>query len=142
MKGGTMGKYIRDVMTPRPETIQADRPAAEAAKLMKEADAGMIPVMDNGNLLGTVTDRDIAIRLVAEGKDPQSTPVREIASTDVVSIAPDRDLAEALEMMAKHQIRRLAVVEEGRLVGILAQADVARVGDEQAVGHTVEEISK
>ncbi len=137
-----MGKSIREVMTPGPETIQADRPAAEAAKLMKHADAGMIPVMENGQLLGAVTDRDIAIRVVAEGKDPQSTPVREIASTDIVTVEPDRDLAEALQLMAKHQVRRLPVVEDGRLVGVLAQADVAREGDEQAVGHAVEEISK
>ena len=136
-----MGKQIRDVMTPGPETIQADRPAAEAAKLMKEADAGMIPVVDNGNLLGTVTDRDIAIRLVAEGKDPQ-TPVREIATTDPITVEPDRDLDEALQLMAKHQVRRLPVVESGRLVGVLAQADVAREGNEKEVGHTVEEISK
>jgi CBS domain-containing protein len=136
-----MGKQIRDVMTPGPETIQADRPAAEAAKLMKEADAGMIPVVDNGNLLGTVTDRDIAIRLVAEGKDPQ-TPVREIATTDPITVEPDRDLEEALQLMAKHQVRRLPVVESGRLVGVLAQADVAREGNEREVGHTVEEISK
>jgi CBS domain-containing protein len=137
-----MSKNIRDVMTPGPETIQADRPASEAAKMMKDADAGMIPVMDNGNLLGTVTDRDIAIRLVAEGKDPQSTPVREIASTDPITVEPDRDLDEALKLMAKHQVRRLPVVEGGRLVGVLAQADVAREGNEKDVGHTVEEISK
>jgi CBS domain-containing protein len=137
-----MSKHIREVMTPGPETIQADRPVAEAAKLMKETDAGMIPVMDESNLLGTVTDRDIALRIVAEGKDPQSTPVREIASTDIVTIEPDRDLDEALQLMAKHQVRRLPVVEDGRLVGVLAQADVAREGNEQAVGHTVEEISK
>jgi CBS domain-containing protein len=137
-----MGKHIRDVMTPGPETIQADQPVAQAAKLMKDADAGMIPVMENGNLLGTITDRDIALRVVAEGKDPQSTMVREIASTDVVTIEPDRDLAEALQLMAKHQVRRLPVVESGRLVGVVAQADVAREGNEQAVGHTVEEISK
>jgi CBS domain-containing protein len=137
-----MGKHIREVMTPRPETIQADRPVADAAKLMKEADAGMIPVMDNGNLLGTVTDRDIAIRIVAEGKDPQATLVREIASTDIITIEPDRDLEDALRLMAKHQVRRLPVVEDGRLVGVLAQADVAREGNEQEVGHTVEEISK
>jgi CBS domain-containing protein len=137
-----MGKRVRDAMTPGPETIQADRPAAEAAKLMKAADAGMIPVMNNGNLLGTVTDRDIVVRLVAEGKDPQSTPVREIASTDIVTIEPDRDLDEALELMAKHQVRRLPVVEDGRLIGVLAQADVAREGDEKDVGHAVEEISR
>lgn len=137
-----MGKRVRDVMTPGPQTIQADQPAAEAAKLMKEADAGMIPVMNNGNILGTVTDRDIVVRLVAEGRDPQSTPVYEIASTEIVTIEPDRDLDEALELMAKHKVRRLPVVENGRLVGVLAQADVAREGGEKEVGHTVEEISK
>ena len=129
-------------MTPAPETIQADRPAAEAAKKMKEADAGMIPVMNNGDLLGTVTDRDIAVRVVAEGKDPQSTSVGEIASRDVVTVEPDQELDEALQKMARHQVRRLPVVENGRLVGVVAQADVAREGDEREVGQTVEEISK
>jgi len=137
-----MAKKIREVMTPAPATIQADRPATEAAQKMKEADAGMIPVMTNGNLLGTVTDRDIALRIVAEGKDPQSTLVGEIASTDPITVAPDEDLDAALEKMAKHQVRRLPVVEDGRLIGVVAQADVAREGDEKAVGHTVEEISK
>ncbi len=137
-----MAKKIHEVMTPAPETIQADRPVTEAAKKMKEADAGMIPVMTNGNLLGTVTDRDIVLRIVAEGKDPQSTPVGEIASADVVTVAPDEDLDAALEKMAKHQVRRLPVVENGRLIGVVAQADVAREGDEKDVGHTVEEISK
>jgi len=85
-----MAKKIREVMTPAPETIQADRPATEAAQKMKEADAGMIPVMTNGNLLGTVTDRDIALRIVAEGKDPQSTLVGEIASTDPITVARRR----------------------------------------------------
>ena len=137
-----MAKKIHEVMTPAPETIQADRPVTEAAKKMKEADAGMIPEMTDGNLLGTVTDRDIALRIVAEGKDPQSTPVGEIASADVVTVAPDEDLDAALEKMAKHQVRRLPVVENGRLIGVVAQADVAREGDEKDVGHTVEEISK
>jgi CBS domain-containing protein len=137
-----MAKKIREVMTPAPETIQADQPATEAAKKMKEADAGMIPVMRNGNLLGTVTDRDIVLRVVAEGKDPQSTPVGEIASTDLVTVMPDEDLDAALQKMAKHQVRRLPVVEEGRLIGVVAQADVAREGDEKEVGHAVEEISR
>ena len=137
-----MTKKIREVMTPAPETIGADRPVAEAAKKMKEADAGMIPVMTNGSLVGTVTDRDIALRIVAEGKDPQSTLVGEIASADLVTVAPDEDLDVALQKMAKHQVRRLPVVEDGRLIGVVAQADVAREGDEKDVGHTVEEISK
>ncbi len=137
-----MGKRIREVMTPGPETIQAGRPVAEAAKLMKAADAGMIPVMSDGDLHGTVTDRDIALRLVAEGKDAQSTTVGEIATTDVITIEADRDLSEALQLMAKHQVRRLPVIESGKLVGVVAQADVAREGNERDVGHTVEEISK
>jgi CBS domain-containing protein len=137
-----MGKKIREVMTPAPETIQADRPAAEAAQKMKETDAGMIPVMTDGSLLGTVTDRDIALRVVAEGKDPQATPVAEIASTDVVTVGPEDDLDAALEAMAKHQVRRLPVVEDGRLIGVIAQADVAREGNETDVGHAVEEISR
>jgi CBS domain-containing protein len=137
-----MGKRIREVMTPGPETIQAGRPVAEAAKLMQAADAGMIPVMNNGDLHGTVTDRDIALRLVAEGKDAQSTTVGEIATTDVITIEADRDLSEALQLMAKHQVRRLPVIESGKLIGVVAQADVAREGNEKDVGHTVEEISK
>ena|SRR5436190_16982333 len=137
-----MSKKIREVMTPAPETIQADRPATEAAQKMRDADAGMIPVMDNGTLLGTVTDRDITLRVVAEGKDPQSTPVGEIASRELVTVQPEEDLDAALEKMAKHQVRRLPVVEDGRLIGVVAQADVAREGSEKDVGHTVEEISK
>jgi CBS domain-containing protein len=137
-----MAKSIRDVMTPGPETIQADRPVAEAAKLMKSADAGMIPVLSNGKLLGTVTDRDIVVRVIAEGKDPQSVTAGEIATTDPVTVEPQQDLEEALHLMARHQVRRLPVVENGRLVGVLAQADVAREGDERQVGETVEEISR
>jgi CBS domain-containing protein len=137
-----MGKSIRDVMTPSPQTVQASSPAVEAAKLMKETDAGMIPVLEDGRLLGTVTDRDIVLRVVAEGKDPQATTVGEIASTEPVTVEPERDLDEALKLMARHQVRRLPVVEEGRLVGVIAQADVAREGDEREVGETVEQISR
>jgi CBS domain-containing protein len=137
-----MGMHVRDVMTPNPETIRRESPALEAAKAMKKADAGMIPVVDDGELFGTVTDRDIVLRVVAEGKDPQSTTVGEIASSGVVTVEPEEDLNEALQLMARHQVRRLPVVEEGRLVGILAQADVALAGDERQVGETVEQISR
>jgi CBS domain-containing protein len=137
-----MGKRIRDVMTPSPRTVQASSPAVEAAKLMQQADAGMIPVVDDDRLMGTVTDRDIVMRVVAAGKDPQSTTAGEIASSDVVTVEPDQDLDEALSLMARHQIRRLPVIEDGRLVGVLAQADVARAGEEHQVGETVEQISR
>ncbi len=137
-----MGKSIRDVMTPSPQTVESGSPAVEAARLMKQVDAGMIPVVEDGKLLGTVTDRDIVLRVIAEGKSPQATTVGEIASTEVVTVKPEQVLDEALELMAHHQIRRLPVVEEGRLVGIVAQADVAREGDERQVGETVEQISR
>ena len=137
-----MGKRIREVMTPGPETVEPGKSATEAAKLMKKADAGMIPVVQDGQLLGTVTDRDIVLRVIAEGKNPASTTVGEIASAEVITVAPEQDLDEALHLMAKHQVRRLPVVENGRLIGVLAQADVAREGDEREVGETVEQISR
>jgi CBS domain-containing protein len=137
-----MGKCIRDVMTPSPQTVEPGSPAADAARLMQDVDAGMIPVVENGRLLGTVTDRDIALRVVADGKDPRATTAGEIASTDPVTVEPDQDLDEALKLMARHQVRRLPVIEDGRLVGVVAQADLAREGDERQVGETVEQISR
>jgi len=137
-----MGKQIRDVMTPSPETVGTEKTAVDAAKCMKQADAGMIPVVDGGQLVGTVTDRDIALRVVAEGKSPETTTVGEIASRELVTVTPDQDLSEALNLMARHQVRRLPVVEEGRLVGVIAQADLAREGDDRRVGEAVEQISR
>jgi len=137
-----MGKSIRDAMTPSPETVETSSTAVEAARRMKEADAGMIPVVQNGKLIGTVTDRDIAVRVVAEGKDPQTTTVGEIASKDVVTVGPDLDLGQALKLMARHQVRRLPVVEGDSLVGVIAQADLALKADEREVGETVEQISR
>jgi CBS domain-containing protein len=85
----------------------------------------------------------VAIRVVAEGKDPQSTQVREIASRELVTVDPDQSLDEAARLMAQHQVRRLPVVEEdGRLVGIVAQADVAQAGDDARTGEVVERISQ
>src|SRR5206468_10155843 len=110
---------------------------------MKQEDAGVVPVTENGRLTGMITDRDIAVRVVAERKDPQSTTVREVASTDLVTVDPQQDLDEALRLMTQHQVRRLPVVEEdGRLVGVIAQADVARSADDRRTGEFVEEISK
>src|ERR671938_234800 len=137
-QGGRMSQSIREIMTANPSTVEPDQSVVEAAKIMKQEDAGVVPVTENGRLTGMVTDRDIAIRVVAEGKDPQSTVVREVASKNLVTIDPQQDLDEALRLMAKHQVRRLPVVEEdGRLVGVVAQADVAREGDEERVGETV-----
>jgi CBS domain-containing protein len=138
-----MGQRIREVMTSNPSTIESDKSVADAARIMKQEDAGVVPVTENGRLTGMVTDRDIAIRVVAEGKDAQSTPVREVASKNLVTVDSQQDLDEALRLMAKHQVRRLPVVEEdGRLVGVVAQADVARHGDDAKTGQVVQEISE
>ena len=138
-----MSKTIREVMTSNPTTIAADEPVTRAARMMRDEDVGVAPIVDGGKLVGTVTDRDIAIRVVAEGKDPDTTTTREIASTDLVTIDPQQDLDEALALMARHQVRRLPVVEEdGKLVGIVAQADVARAGDDAQTGEVVQQISQ
>ncbi len=140
-----MGKdqQIRDLMTDNPCSIDAEKPVAYAAKMMRDEDVGLAPIVQGDRLVGTLTDRDIAIRVVAEGRDPESTTVREVASTDLVTIDPEQSLDEALRLMAQHQVRRLPVVEEdGRLVGVLAQADVARQGKDRETGQVVEQISQ
>jgi CBS domain-containing protein len=110
--------------------------------MMRDEDVGLAPIVEGDRLVGTLTDRDIAIRVVAEGRDPESTTAREVASTDVITIDPQGELDEALRLMAQHQVRRLPVVEGGRLVGIVAQADVARHGDDRQTGQVVEQISQ
>jgi CBS domain-containing protein len=134
---------IRELMTENPKTVSSDATVVEATRVMRDDDVGLVPVVDGDRLVGTVTDRDIAIRVVAEERDANSTAVREIASTYLVTIDPEQDLDEALRLMAQHQVRRLPVVEEdGRLVGIVAQADVARHGDDSETGQVVEQISQ
>jgi CBS domain-containing protein len=137
-----MGKNVKDAMTSSPATATPSQTLAEAARLMKEQDIGSVPVVDGSRLVGVLTDRDIVVRAVAEGGDPRTVQVGEVASHDVVTVRPDDDLDEALRLMAQHQIRRLAVVEDGQLVGVVAQADVALEAKEKAVGHVVEEISR
>jgi CBS domain-containing protein len=138
-----MANTIRDLMTSNPTTIEPDKTVVDAAKLMRDEDAGLIPVVEKQKLIATITDRDITLRVVAEGKDPSSTNVRDVASTRLVTVDPDQDLDEALRLMAKNQVRRLPVVEEdGKLVGIVAQADVARHTSDEKTGEVVEQISK
>ncbi len=134
---------VSDLMTPNPTTVEPSTPVAEAARLMRDQDVGPLPIVESGRVIGILTDRDIVIRTVAEGKDPQSVKVGQIASKQLVTIDPDQSLDEAAQLMAKHQVRRLPVCEEdGRLVGIVAQADVALEAPNQQAGQTVQEISK
>ena len=138
-----MAKSVQELMTSNPCSIDSDKSVAYAAKMMRDENVGLAPIVEGNRLIGTITDRDIAIRAVAEGKDPESTKVTEIASTELVTVEPQQELDEALRLMGKHQVRRLPVVEEdGRLVGVVAQADVARQTDDKRTGELVEEISK
>jgi len=138
-----MGESIRDIMTPNPRSVESDGSVVDAARVMRDEDVGIVPVVEGDRLVGTVTDRDIAIRVVAEGRDPESTTVGEVASRELVTIDPQQDLDEALRLMARHQVRRLPVVEEdGKLVGVVAQADIAKHASDEQTGDLVEDISK
>jgi CBS domain-containing protein len=138
-----MGQIIKDVMTSNPCSIDAEKSVAYAAKMMREEDVGLAPIVEGDKLIGMLTDRDIAIRVVAEGRNPEQVKVADVASKQVVTVDPQQDLDEALRIMSKHQVRRLPVVEEdGKLVGVVAQADIAREGDDTQTGKLVEEISK
>ena len=139
-----MGTKINEVMTDRPRAVTPQTSVREAARLMEEEDVGSLPVVEEGvRLVGIVTDRDVAVRVVAGGLDPDSTQVAEVASPDVITLTPDHDLDEALGLMAQAQVRRLpVVVRENELVGMLAQADVARASKEKSTGEVVQAISQ
>jgi CBS domain-containing protein len=137
-----MGKTVQQLMTSDPCSIDVDKSVTYAAKMMRDENVGLAPIVEGDQLVGTVTDRDIVVRVIAEGKNPESTMVREIASTNLVTVEPQHDLDEALKLMAKHQVRRLPVVEGRRLVGVVAQADVARQADDSRTGELVEKISQ
>jgi CBS domain-containing protein len=137
-----MAKSVRDAMTADPRSIGATASVVEAARLMREAHIGSLPITDNEELVALITDRDITTRVVAEAADPQITSVGDVCSRDLISVEPDKELEEALQLMARHQVRRLPVVENGRLVGIVAQADIALKENEKKTGELVEAISE
>ena len=134
---------VKELMTPSPAVVRPEDMASQAATLMKQEDCGAIPVVSNGGrLVGIVTDRDIVIRAVAAGKDPRSTPVSTVMSADPVTLSPDADADEAEKTMAERQVRRLPVVEDGHLVGILVTAHLARRSNARDVGETIKGISE
>jgi CBS domain-containing protein len=133
---------VREAMTPSPTTIDANASAVDAARLMASQDVGSLPVLEGGNLVGMVTDRDLVLHVLAKDVDPHQTTVATVCSENPVVVGPEDSLDEALQRMAREQIRRLPVVDEKRLVGILAQADVSRAVEPAATGRMVEEISE
>jgi CBS domain-containing protein len=141
-RGGTMAKSVRDAMTENPHSIGQSASVVEAARLMREEHIGSLPITDDERLVGMITDRDITTRVVAEAADPELTSVGDVSSRDLISVEADKDLEEALQLMARHQVRRLPVVENDRLVGIVAQADIALSENEKKTGELVEAISE
>jgi CBS domain-containing protein len=138
-----MAKKVSEAMTPGVQSVTLTQSLADAAEIMKQDDVGSLPVVDGDRrLVGILTDRDIVLRAVAERVDPQSVKVGDVASRDLVTVEPEQDLDEALFLMAQHRVRRLPVVEQDRLVGVLAQADAAIDAKEKKVGETVEQISQ
>ena len=141
---------ISELMTRNPCTVSPDTPVSEAARLMKEEDVGIVPVVERvggaetrGRLVGVVTDRDIAIRHVAEGRT-SDTPVRDVMSGGVKTVTLDDSVETVMELMGREQVRRIPVVDErGSLVGVVSQADLARKAKDSAkVEKTVEQISQ
>ena len=137
-----MGKSVKDAMTAEVKTAMPSQSLTDVARLMKQEGVGSVPVVDGERLVGVVTDRDIVVRGIADGSDPHAIKAGDIASRDVVTVRPDDNLDEALRLMGQHQVRRLPVVDDGHLVGMVAQADVAQEAKEKDVGHIVEEISR
>jgi len=118
---------IRKLMFVKPRTVKIGDSVVDAAKLMKGEETGIAPIVEDGRLIGVVTDHDIALRVVAEARDPLATRVEDVASRDLVTIDPDQDLDDALAVMAHHNVKHLPVIEEdGTLVGMIARADVLR----------------
>jgi CBS domain-containing protein len=137
-----MANSVRDAMTGSPHSIGASASVVEAARMMREQHIGSLPITDDEKLVGMITDRDITTRVVAEAADPKTTSVADVYSRDLISVEPDNDLEQALQLMARHQVRRLPVVENGKLVGIVAQADIALSENETKTGQLVEAISE
>ncbi len=133
---------IRDVMTPNPRTVAPDDTIQNAARIMRDEDTGVVPVVENGRPIGVVTDRDIVVRAVADGGEMNRT-VREICTGAIVAATPDMSTREAAQLMSDHQVRRLPVVENERLVGIVSIGDLAvKEGKDGRTGDTLQSISE
>jgi CBS domain-containing protein len=120
-----MTRTVEEIMTREPRTVNAGDPVIDAARIMRNDDIGDVIVVENGNVEGIVTDRDIVVRDVAENRDPASTPVREVCTTGVEALEPGASVDDALRKMREADIRRIPVVEDGRRVGIVSLGDLA-----------------
>ena len=121
-----MNSDVRDIMTPSPHTIQSIESVMNAAQLMRKSDIGDVIVVEDEQLFGILTDRDIVVRVLAEGRDPETTPVGEICSRELTTVRPTDSIGDVVRVMREKAIRRLPVVEEsGEVIGIVSIGDVA-----------------
>ncbi|MFN2526695.1 MAG: CBS domain-containing protein [Actinomycetota bacterium] len=134
-----MAHSIREVMTKDPITLDSGSTIVEAARAMRDSDVGNVIVLENGKICGIVTDRDITVRAVAEGRDAGTTKLGDICSRDVTTVTPDDTVEDATRLMRENAIRRIPVVENDQPVGIVALGDIAEGGD---AGRTLEDISE
>ena len=135
-------KKARDIMTPECRCIGENDTVLDAAKLLAELDVGAVPICgEDDRLKGMLTDRDIVVKVLAQGKDPNTTKAGELGEGKPVTIGADDSVEEALHTMAEHKVRRLPVIDGHRFVGMLSQADIATNIDEEKVGDLVEAIS-
>lgn len=138
-----MALQVRHAMTEAPKTLGVDRTAGDAAGLMAQFDFGAVPVTDGDRLVGVVTDRDLVIRVLANRQDPNAVTLGEIATKEVATVTPDTELADARGVMERERVRRLPVVKQGALVGMLSLGDVAvALSSERQVGEALKEISE
>lgn len=137
------GATVRDLMTREPRVVEPEAPAREAARMMREEDAGIVPVVLDGRVLGVITDRDLTVRVLAEGRDPGLVKCREVMTGDVQTCHPDDRLTDAVRIMGEENVRRLPVVgRDGRLQGILSMTDVAREAElDYALQESLEQIA-
>ncbi len=137
---------VRDLMTKNPASVTPDADLAKVARLMADHNVGSIPVVENASskkVIGMVTDRDIAIRAVAQGKNPVQMQAQEVMSSQVVTVKQDDDIQNVTKVMEQHQVRRVPVVDEtGMICGMVAQADIALKTNDKMTGNVVEDISK
>jgi CBS domain-containing protein len=120
-----MARKVREIMTPAPVSMAPTESVSAAARAMREHGIGTVLVADNGQLRGMVTDRDITVRVLAESRDPASTLLTDICSRDVVALAPDDDVSEAIRLVCERAVRRIPVVDDGHPVGIVSIGDLA-----------------
>lgn len=133
---------VSEIMTREPSTLTPASTIGEAATIMRQDDCGSVPIVDAGRLVGIITDRDIVVRVLAGGKDPKTTRISDAMTADPVTVAPDTSVDEAQKVMADRQVRRLPVVEGGRLVGLVVIGQVARRDSAKDVGQTLKEVSE